>query len=1450
MDISSLLSPTATPTPGTGSPINSSPVPGTSTAPTPSTAASHHHHNQHHQHQHQQPHPHPHHHNNTHHNHHHVQHHHPYAPSSPSSTRRDSHPSPSSYQQQQHPHPHLQQQSQSLQQHQQQQQYHHHISQHPPPHPPGPLASASSPIYSPHHHQQQQLHHHQSSPIHHHHRPSLSELNRAASTSALPHSRKQSQPYPTSHPDVRRESLPTVSEKPIPPAPIRHHSLNYLDNPTFAPSPLGAPSQIPTSTPSPSATGPSLPPHPRSPHPHPQNRIPSFSSDRGPLSRTGSTASLITMDEEQRARNETGNQSRRVSRAKSSSSAEMVVPEPIPSTKDAPPELFWDDEDEDVDMDEDDESMKPLGVEEIERLGELIEKLDHAYNKDELDAEDAPPTYADCTECIALLRRGFVASKFDKNYDFMERLNEERERMLNIYPLTEQMWVEWLHDTAIHAEDVMAKVSVMELWARSVAHEPGSVALWKGYAKFVLRTWREATRRGEAEGGDDELWADIFNFELVGSVLSKAVGDTMYNIPKSHEIWNKHVELQILQLKAMPSGSQSKIDKIQKLYLERLRIPHDDLDSTFSAYSSFVTTYLPNADYEAVMKAGNDIYQKGKKVLEDRQRFEYRVRNSYGQDEEGQVWSEYLEWETTRHHPDLNLCQGLYERCVLRYPTDSAAWEEYLYFMLEKKATDPAILPLMERATAHCQWSGTLWSHRILAFDVRQQPFESIERIKHQATTSRLMVQQEEMFKVHLAWCGVLKRRGTAKNSSDADMEEVAEFGLRSTLTEIGSLDQGYRIARLLISFLTQNGDIDGAEEEWRKLEAHHAKEYEFWLRYYGWAVRNTGSAGATVVMKKASANWKTLDWPEKIIDIYSTQIEDYGEGMAIEACLAHIRRLRKQVARRRQREAQEDQSQAQASLHPPGLTDVKGKRRRSSNVEDDDALPHKKARASEDVEMRSIPAGSEELETTQEVVENGVAAAKNQKEKKQTRDREKLTIFAKNLPADIDELSVRKFFKGCGTINTLKLVVGADNESATASIEFQNTDDVLAARTRDKKRLNGREITVEVGHNTTVYITNFPPTADEKWIRELLRDCGPIVEVRFPSLKYNTHRRFCYVQFEASEDAEKAVQFDKKDVEGYILVSKFSDPIKKPERSGAVQEGREVLIRNIDYEATEDEIRELFEKYGTIQDIRLISHGKQHHSGYGFLDFETAEAAKASLELNSHKLRSRKLMVVIGETQGGAPPSKKTSGKTQAKAPNAAAGSPMGAASPVSTTVSDLPDIPDRDTIRQKTLYVLGVADTVNDSKIRSAFEKYGSLRKVQLKLQYQAAVVEFDDVKDAGKASLALDGHEIDGRAISFGSFQDMLKTEPEKKVKPGENPFAKKKQDEKAADRIVPVRVHRPGLAVRGGKIRPGFGFRSSKPEINDQPKGDTAAPKTNAEFRQMLLKGKAEAPEDKE
>lgn len=117
----------------------------------------------------------------------------------------------------------------------------------------------------------------------------------------------------------------------------------------------------------------------------------------------------------------------------------------------------------------------------------------------------------------------------------------------------------------------------------------------------------------------------------------------------------------------------------------------------------------------------------------------------------------------------------------------------------------------------------------------------------------------------------------------------------------------------------------------------------------------------------------------------------------------------------------------------------------------------------------------------------------------------------------------------------------------------------------------------------------------------------GEIIDIRFPSLKYNTHRRFCYVQFRESDQAYRATRLDGTTVgEKLQLVAKISDPSRKRDRSGPMYEGREVHVSNVDWKASEDDLKELFSKYGTVEMVRIPRKVDGGSKGFGYVVFSS----------------------------------------------------------------------------------------------------------------------------------------------------------------------------------------------------------------------------------------------------
>ena len=115
------------------------------------------------------------------------------------------------------------------------------------------------------------------------------------------------------------------------------------------------------------------------------------------------------------------------------------------------------------------------------------------------------------------------------------------------------------------------------------------------------------------------------------------------------------------------------------------------------------------------------------------------------------------------------------------------------------------------------------------------------------------------------------------------------------------------------------------------------------------------------------------------------------------------------------------------------------------------------------------------------------------------------------------------------------------------------------------------------------------------------------MIDVRFPSLKKNTHRRFCYVQFKTTNEAKAATDLDGKTLsEKLKLVVRISDPERRQDRSGAIYEGRELHVGNIHWDLNENDISEAFHQYGKVERIRIPKSTEGKSKGFAFIVFST----------------------------------------------------------------------------------------------------------------------------------------------------------------------------------------------------------------------------------------------------
>ncbi|KAL7623571.1 Splicing factor [Parahypoxylon ruwenzoriense] len=1070
-------------------------------------------------------------------------------------------------------------------------------------------------------------------------------------------------------------------------------------------------------------------------------------------------------------------------------------------------------------------------------------------------------------------------------------------------PVGEDSWLAYVEEESRHATDLEARVKVVELFKKAISSEPGSLKIWLAYCEYF---WSLFTDCQTSEAGwpeeEQQLGRDLFSFDAALSLWSEGYEAIKYRINNSHEFWNRWVSIELEQLARTrtPVG----VKRISHLFRDRLQVPHSTWDNTSQMFSSFLSTYN-NAAYESEFKEVTASAQKAKAAYEAREPYELKLNRaikSGDQEVQKTIMKEYLDWETVQvkkaRNPALAaaLCLGLFSRALSGiFAFDDGVWSDAAIYLAELHHQArivqlplnlPNMLDFFQRGTAHCPWSGPLWSRYILTAEEAGWSFHNVESIKHAATNTKALDKHgmTGVLDMYTAWCGFLKRTAMDPNAPE-DAADVAEVGLLAALEDVELWgkrlykdayrgDPNFRLQRILIQYLTEvQGEIDEARSHWDRMASQSllGDSYDFWLNYYLWEMMIYASKPkprsptpatpvggtkikrvpglATTVLQRAIAR-TTLDWPERVMDVYIQHCNDYELPETLHRALDTVYQARREVAKRRERENAEAAAayatrveQAQQHVAPDSTADdaaslgSPGSKRKREETPGD---------VSQGVNKR-----------VKNIVADGANDATD--EQKLKRDRENTSIMVTNLPADATQTAIRKYFREYGHINNLDVRKEAGGESSSALIEFRSTEDVQSALLRDNKYFGQSQIRAKPGTGLTLFVSNYPPTADEAYIRDLFKTCGEVFNVRFPSLKFNTHRRFCYVSFRDQDSAYKATLLDGKLIEGkYKLQSKYSDPTHKKDREGAVAEGREVRVKNVDSSAKEVDLRGVFGKYGKVASVRIVTNTGGKNFGIAYIVFETKDQAENALQLDKTKFKSQILQVDLSKETNFKPFATNRGDRASASLSPAPPGDGDGIMADGPGESRNGGQKPTSKEIQERTIAIMNVPDTVNDARVRAVAEKHGNIVKLVLRPDHRGAIVEFSDAATVGRAALALEGYEIvPGRKLRTGSVKDLLQEKSEKredKIVTGKGKGATASDSNgntgasKRTSLMPPPQYIRRPVPARGGPKR-GLGFiapqnnddneNTRAPNINGIGHMTMGKPKSNADFKAMFL-----------
>ncbi|KAH9586490.1 RNA recognition motif domain [Trypanosoma melophagium] len=156
----------------------------------------------------------------------------------------------------------------------------------------------------------------------------------------------------------------------------------------------------------------------------------------------------------------------------------------------------------------------------------------------------------------------------------------------------------------------------------------------------------------------------------------------------------------------------------------------------------------------------------------------------------------------------------------------------------------------------------------------------------------------------------------------------------------------------------------------------------------------------------------------------------------------------------------------------------------------------------------------------------------------------------------------------------------------------------------------------------SSLYVGDLPieMSNPEEVLGRLFGSVGPVASIRV-CRDMNTQRSlgYAYVNFQNPADTEKAIEsFNYTDIipgHPVRIMPSMRDPILR--RTGI----NNLYVKIADRSLTARDLRDIFSRYGKVLSTKVARDANGKSLGYGFVQFESAEGAKAALEKSSEDL-------------------------------------------------------------------------------------------------------------------------------------------------------------------------------------------------------------------------------------
>lgn len=274
----------------------------------------------------------------------------------------------------------------------------------------------------------------------------------------------------------------------------------------------------------------------------------------------------------------------------------------------------------------------------------------------------------------------------------------------------------------------------------------------------------------------------------------------------------------------------------------------------------------------------------------------------------------------------------------------------------------------------------------------------------------------------------------------------------------------------------------------------------------------------------------------------------------------------------------------------------------------------------------------------------------------RKTCDRSKTVILVKNIPYATTLEQLHELFARYGAVYKVHLpptkAVGiiefaeqAHAENAFKSLSYYEFKEEplylewaplgLIDENKEKEIEEQKELNEQKSRTLFVKNLNFD-TAEDTLKQAFEKENLGKFSVKIVKRPNKLSAGFGFIEFELVENAQKALKrMQNAIIDNHAIHISISNPVKqdtKPEKKRKLNKvdlmaTNKLIIRNIPFEATRNEIRDLFKNFGEVKSVRLPKKIDGQHRGFAFIEFVSVEEAKnAYNSVGSTHLYGRKL--------------------------------------------------------------------------------------------------------------------------------------------------------------------------------------------------------------------------------